>query len=260
MERLRFITSLIGCLQASARRRQAREALFNSQVIPSGGSSAIASLISLMPQPGHTCPDVCERRPGGALWFLWEPLAEEGRKALQCRAGGTRGWREEGRSISFGNVGEWPFPLMRGGYLLLRPNPAIRIPSMGAAIRTSAKLKSVSYVPAAAAGRGNIGTSRDGRHVRHRFGGQPCSIGHCSPSRRLFALEVAWQQIANGREVPGPSAGSSMLPAAARKAAPWQKSPLEKLPHRQISALAAPSGRCPARFPERQRGAPLLCS
>lgn len=24
------------------------------------------------------------------------------------------GWREEGRSISFGNVGEWPFPLMRG--------------------------------------------------------------------------------------------------------------------------------------------------
>ena len=114
MERLRFITSLIGCLQASARRRQARKARFNSQVIPSGGSSAIASLISLMPQPGHTCPDVCERRPGGALWFLWEPLAEEGRKALQCRAGGTRGWREEGRSISFGNVGEWPFPLMRG--------------------------------------------------------------------------------------------------------------------------------------------------
>lgn len=127
----------------------------------------------------YTCPDVCERRPGGALWFLWEPLAEEGRKALQRRAGGTRFWREEGRSISFGNVGEWPFPLMRGGYLLLRPNPAIRIPSMGAAIRTSAKLKSVSYVPAAAAGRGNIGTSRDGRHVRHRFGGQPCSIGHC---------------------------------------------------------------------------------
>ena len=132
-----------------------------------------------VPRHGHTCPDVCERRPGGALWFLWEPLAEEGRKALQCRAGGTRFWREEGRSISFGNVGEWPFPLMRGGYLLLRPNPAIRIPSMGAAIRTSAKLKSVSYVPAAAAGRGNIGTSRDGRHVRHRFGGQPCSIGHC---------------------------------------------------------------------------------
>ena len=114
MERLRSSTSLIGCLQASTRRRQAREALFNSQVIPSGGSSAIASLISLMPQPGHTCPDVCERRPGGALWFLWEPLAEEGRKALQCRAGGTRFWREEGRSISFGNVGEWPFPLMRG--------------------------------------------------------------------------------------------------------------------------------------------------
>lgn len=67
-----------------------------------------------VPRHGHTCPDVCERRPGGALWFLWEPLAEEGRKALQCRAGGTRFWREEGRSISFGNVGEWPFPLMRG--------------------------------------------------------------------------------------------------------------------------------------------------
>lgn len=187
-------------------------------------------------------------------------LRKRGRKALQCRAGGTRGWREEGRFISFGNVGEWPFPLMRGGYLLLRPNPAIRIPSMGAAIRTSAKLKSVSYVPAAAAGRGNIGTSRDGRHVRHRFGGQSCIIGHCSPSRRLFALEVAWQQIANGREVPGPSAGSGVLPAAATKAVPCQKSPLGKLPHRQISALAAPSGRCPARFPERQRGAPLLCS
>ena len=62
----------------------------------------------------YTCPDVCERRPGGALWFLWEPIAEEGRKALQRRAGGTRFWREEGRSISFGNVGEWPFPLMRG--------------------------------------------------------------------------------------------------------------------------------------------------
>ena len=259
MERLRSSTSLIGCLQASTRRRQAREALFNSQVIPSGGSSAIASLISLMPQPGHTCPDVCERRPGGALWFLWEPLAEEGRKALQRRAGGTRFWREEGRFISFGNVGEWPFPLMRGGYLLLRPDSAIRIPSMGAASRTSAKLKSVPYIPAAAS-RGNIGTSRDGRHIRHRFGGQSCIIGHCSPSRRLFALEVAWQQIANGREVPGPSAGSGVLPAAATKAVPCQKSPLGKLLHWQISALAAPSGRCPARFPGRQRGAPLLCS
>ena len=106
------------------------------------------------PQPGHTCPNVCERRLGGALWFLWEPLAEEGRKALQCRAGGTPGWREEGRSISFGNVGEWPFPLMRGGYLLLRPDSAIRIPSMGAASRTSEKLKSVPYVPVAAASRG----------------------------------------------------------------------------------------------------------
>jgi hypothetical protein len=191
MERLRSSTSLIGCQQASTRRRQARKALVRSQVIPSGGSSAIASLISLMPQPGHTCPDVCERRPGGALWFLWEPLAEEGRKALQRRAGGTRFWREEGRSISFGNVGKWPFPLMRGGYLLLRPDPAIRIPSMGAASRTSAKLKSVPYVPAAAASRGNIGTSRDGRHIRHRFGGQPCSIGHCSPCRSFCALEAA---------------------------------------------------------------------
>lgn len=114
MERLRFITSLIGCLQASERRRQARKALFNSQAIPSGGSNVIASLISLILQPSHACPDVCRRRLGGALWFLGEPLAEEGRKALQCRAGGTRGWREEGRSISFGNVGEWPFPLMRG--------------------------------------------------------------------------------------------------------------------------------------------------
>jgi hypothetical protein len=32
------------------------------------------------------------------------PLAEEGRKALQRRAGGTQFWREEGRSISFGNL------------------------------------------------------------------------------------------------------------------------------------------------------------
>lgn len=47
MERLRSSTSLIGCLQASSRRRQARKALFNSQVIPSGGSSVIAALISL---------------------------------------------------------------------------------------------------------------------------------------------------------------------------------------------------------------------
>lgn len=86
MERLRFITSLIGCLQASARRRQARKARFNSQVIPSGGSSAIASLISLMLQPGHTCPDVCERRPGGGLWSLWEPLAEEGEEGATMQS------------------------------------------------------------------------------------------------------------------------------------------------------------------------------
>lgn len=47
MERLRSSTSLIGCLQASMRRRQARKALVRSQVIPSGGSSVIAALISL---------------------------------------------------------------------------------------------------------------------------------------------------------------------------------------------------------------------
>ena len=47
MERLRSSTSLIGCLQVSARRRQARKALVRSQVIPSGGSSVIAALISL---------------------------------------------------------------------------------------------------------------------------------------------------------------------------------------------------------------------
>lgn len=35
------------------------------------------------------------------------------------------------------------FRLCGGGYLLLRPDPAIRIPSVIAAIRTSAKLKSV---------------------------------------------------------------------------------------------------------------------
>lgn len=47
MERLRSSTSLIGCLQASMRRRQAQGVLFSSQVIPSGGSSVIAALISL---------------------------------------------------------------------------------------------------------------------------------------------------------------------------------------------------------------------
>ena len=47
MERLRSSTSLIGCLQASTRRRQAQGVLFSSQVIPSGGSSVIAALISL---------------------------------------------------------------------------------------------------------------------------------------------------------------------------------------------------------------------
>lgn len=108
------------------------------------------------------------------------------------------------------------FRLYGDGYLLLRPDPAIRISSMGAASRTSAKLKSVPYVPVAAAGRGNIGTSRDGRHVRHRFGGQSCSIGHCRPCRSFRALEMAEQQIVHSRGVPGLAAGSS----AARKAAP----------------------------------------
>ena len=181
MERLRFITSLIGCLQASARRRQARKARFNSQVIPSGGSSAIASLISLMPQPGHTCPDVCERRPGGALWSLWEPLAEEGEEGatMQSRRHPVLAGR---RPLHFFRkmLASGRFRLCGGGYLLLRPDPAIRVPSVGAAIRTSAKLKSVPYVPAAAASRGNIGTSRDGRHIRHRFGDQSCIIGRCS--------------------------------------------------------------------------------
>ena len=39
-----------------------------------------------VPQPGHTCPDVCERRPGGALWFLWEPLAEEGEEGATMQS------------------------------------------------------------------------------------------------------------------------------------------------------------------------------
>jgi hypothetical protein len=180
MERLRSSTSLIGCLQASTRRRQAQGVLFSSQVIPSGGSSVIASLISLR----YSLAIPVRMYARGVLAEVSGPygnlLRKRGRKALQCRAGGTRGWREEGRSISFGNVGEWPFPLMRGGYLLLRPDPAIGVPSVGAAIRTSAKLKSVPYVPASATSRGNIGTSRDGRHIRHRFGGQSCIIGHCS--------------------------------------------------------------------------------
>ena len=39
-----------------------------------------------VPQPGHTCPDVCERCPGGALWSLWEPLAEEGEEGATMQS------------------------------------------------------------------------------------------------------------------------------------------------------------------------------
>ena len=179
MERLRFITSLIGCLQASARRRQAREALFNSQVIPSGGSSAIASLISLMPQP---IPVRMYAR--GVLAGLSGSYGN-----LLRKRGGRRYNAEQAAPGSGGKkaapflsemLASGRFRLCGGGYLLLRPDPAIRVPSVGAAIRTSAKLKSVPYVPAAAASRGNIGTSRDGRHIRHRFGDQSCIIGRCS--------------------------------------------------------------------------------
>lgn len=154
MERLRSSTSLIGCPASLGAAKADSGSPLQQPGHPFRWQQRHCCSDITVPRPGHTCPDVCERRPGGALWFLWEPLAEEGRKALQRRAGGTRFWREEGRSISFGNVGERPFPLMRGGYLLLRPDPAIRISSKGAAIRTSAKLKSVPYVPVAAAGRG----------------------------------------------------------------------------------------------------------
>ena len=180
MERLRFITSLIGCLQASTRRRQARKALVRSQVIPSGGSSVIAALISLC--HGMAIPVRMYAR--GVLAGL------SGSYGNLLRKRGGRRYNAEQAAPGSGGKKAAPFlsemlasdrfRLCGGGYLLLRPDPAIGVPSMGAAIRTSAKLKSVPYVPAAAASGGNIGTSRDGRHIRHRFGGQPCSIGHCS--------------------------------------------------------------------------------
>lgn len=107
-----------------------------------------------------------------------------------CGRGGGRRYNAEQAAPGVGGKKAAPFlsemlasgrfRLCGGGYLLLRPDPAIRVPSVGAAIRTSAKLKSVPYVPAAAASRGNIGTSRDGRHIRHRFGDQSCIIGRCS--------------------------------------------------------------------------------
>ena len=34
----------------------------------------------------YTCPDVCERRPGGGLWSLWEPLAEEGEEGATMQS------------------------------------------------------------------------------------------------------------------------------------------------------------------------------
>lgn len=143
MERLRFITSLIGCLQASERRRQARKALFNSQAIPSGGSNVIASLISLILQPSHACPDVCEGHPAKLSGSYGDLLRKRGGRRYNAEQAAPGSGGKKAAPFLSEMLASGRFRLCGGGYLLLQPDPAIRIPSVIAAIRTSAKLKSV---------------------------------------------------------------------------------------------------------------------
>lgn len=191
MERLRFITSLIGCLQASTRRRQARKALVRSQVIPSGGSSVIAALISLC--HGMAIPVRMYAR--GVLAGLSGSYGNLLRKrgGRRCNAeqaapgsGGKKAAPSLSEMLASGRFRLCGAAICFFGLILQSGFRAWERQSGHLQNRRAFRM-CLSLLPAGE----NIGTSRDGRHVRHRFGGQPCSIGHCNPSRRLFALEAA---------------------------------------------------------------------
>ena len=144
----------MAALRASARRRQTREALFNSQVIPSGGSSVIAALISLC----HGLAIPVRMYARGVLAELFGSygnlLQKRGERRCNAEQAAPGSGGKKAAPLLSEMLASGRFRLCGDGYLLLRPDPAIRIPSVEAASRTSAKLKSVPFVPAAAAGRG----------------------------------------------------------------------------------------------------------